>query len=236
MKIWDKAKALNNRFIHFKVMCDVKQWLLWGSQNNIHENVLTLIATKGHYLNGGLEAMTENANIASTGIKEDDVITCTPRTWEYVSDLMHAGISKASMDYIIPGTVGSVAAMALKTTLEELGDLPPIEELFKAGDDELRRILPTKGSGMFNLCYSLPKFCTDAKSFIKAFHILNVFVSIKDGLSRSEVQALAAELLSKKLNSEASMEFATKVTDTEEFAILMQHAQQFANLATMETK
>lgn len=228
---FDMGSALNDRFTHFQVIPDAKQWLAWGAENNIHPSVLTFIAVKPEFLDSCMTAMTEGVEAA---IKEDDSITPSPRSWEVVSDYLHAGVSKGSMDYIIPGVVGSVTAIAFGTTLDELGSLPPMEDLFKASDDELRRILPDTPSGMFGLCYSVPKYCTDAKSFIKAFNMFNVLVSIKDGRRRSEVQALAAELLSKRLNTEYATRFAAEVTQSKAFQELVKHASEFANISVLD--
>ena len=228
---YDMGTALNDRFIHFNVICDSKQWVKWGEENGIADEVLTFISVRPDYLDAALSAMTEGVESA---IKEDDAITPSPRSWEHVSDCRKAGVSQQSMDYIIPGIVGSVAAIAFKTTLDELGSLPPMEELFAASDDELRRILPDKPSGMFGLCYSVPKYCSDAKSFIKAFNMFNILVSIKDGRNRSEVQALAAELLSKRLNTEFATRFAAEVTASKAFQELVKHASEFANISVLD--
>ena len=71
--------ALANRFFHIHVKHDFRVWLEWARTNNIHPNIMAFIRTQPNFLSTFDDA-----------IKKGHYAFATPRSWEMLSDSLHA--------------------------------------------------------------------------------------------------------------------------------------------------
>ena len=71
--------ALANRFFHIHVKHDFRVWLEWARVNNIHPNITAFIRTQPNYLSTFEDA-----------VKKGYYAYATPRSWEMLSDALHA--------------------------------------------------------------------------------------------------------------------------------------------------
>ena len=71
--------ALANRFFHIHVKHDYRVWLEWARVNNIHPNIIAFIRVQPNYLSTFEDA-----------IKKGYYAFATPRSWEMLSDSLHA--------------------------------------------------------------------------------------------------------------------------------------------------
>ncbi len=71
------SRALNNRFVHFRLRVDAEAWLRWAETAGIHPAVLGYIASQGPHGNQVLYAA------------DDDDAFPTPRSWAMASCLLH---------------------------------------------------------------------------------------------------------------------------------------------------
>jgi hypothetical protein len=84
----DLDPALLSRFVQVQVEPDVNEWLAWAAANGVHPSVVNYIATDGTIF---------------------DSPVSNPRSWKYVSDLVHAAMSKrTSKETLRAGVMGLV--------------------------------------------------------------------------------------------------------------------------------
>ncbi len=67
--------ALKNRFIHFEMVTNFKDWLDWATENNINEEIITFLKT-------------HPKKLSTNEFETDSNIIVTPRTWEILSTML----------------------------------------------------------------------------------------------------------------------------------------------------
>lgn len=87
------AKPLSNRMVHFEMRVDTDSWKEWAVNNSVHPDVVGFISFSADSLNAFDPKSPENAY-------------ATPRTWEYVSDIIKQDLDEATETNLICGTVG----------------------------------------------------------------------------------------------------------------------------------
>lgn len=189
---YEMSAALADRLVHFNVVADAEQWLDWAmNQGGIAPEVITFIKVKPDFLNGG-----------PLNLGVEDLIKPTPRSWERVSDVLKVETNQQVLDNIVSGIIGRGATAEFFQVLEELKNLPPIEDFFNAPDDvaivKLLKPLDTVAS-LYGLCYSIVGYSNDPDKFVRATGVFNLLVTITDAMPRAEIQTLGMELLMTKV-------------------------------------
>ncbi len=111
-------KALANRLLHLEIEGNFTSWREWAVKNAIHRMVLGFLSFRQSYLMG-----------ADTDA--EDLAFPTPRSWEMVSNLLHAGGEDIDALYpLIAGLVGGGTAVEFRTWSRIYRDLPSIEDIF----------------------------------------------------------------------------------------------------------
>ncbi len=215
---YDMGSALADRLVHFKVVAEPKEWIKWGQNHDIAPEVLTFIQVKPDFLESN--QMQQAAG---------QLIGPTPRSWERVSRVMGAEPSRDAREFLVAGIVGEAAAAEFFHVVEELKDLPPMESLFDAVDDEKRllKMLPRTLSGLYGLTYSLAAYSSALPDFQRSVRILEAMSRTEDDLPRPEVQALAMELLLEKAGR-LGLLFA--LGDTPEYGAYRKKAKEIVEL------
>lgn len=104
---------LANRFIHIEISPDVEVWRDWAVNHGIHESVIGFLSFRPSLLHAW---------------KDGERSFPTPRTWEFVSDLVGADCTDLEL---IGGTVGHGASVEYNAfrALYSGGDVPDIDGL-----------------------------------------------------------------------------------------------------------
>ena len=215
---FEMGTALADRLVHFKVVPDAREWIKWGQEHQISPEVLTFIQVKPDFLEG-------NQGQQSAG----QVIGPTPRSWERVSRVLDLEKERSAREFIVAGIVGEAASAEFFHVVEELAELPPIEELIKAEGKKLDAMLPKTLPGLYGLTYSLAGYVSDLPTAQAAMRVLIRMGEIEDKseLPRAEVQALAMELLLEKAGKRG---FLLSLGDTPEYAAYRSKAREIVEL------
>jgi hypothetical protein len=150
--IGEMESNLKTRFSpHLEVHPDMDDFTQYAFKNNMHDSVIAFLRSK-------TDALYD--------FQPSQETFATPRTWEYVSELLRldwpGGDGAARLQQSISGTVGAVRGTEFKAYQELWQHLPPTEEVLK----NPRTVkLPEKGTKNYNgICFaittSLVRACT----------------------------------------------------------------------------
>ena len=110
------AAPLANRFIHLQMDMDVEEWLEWGYKNGIDYRILSFI----HYKNEALFLF-----------EADKKAFPTPRSWEFVSDILSCNLEGVALLESIAGAIGEDLAVEFLNFAKVAASLPDIDAVFK---------------------------------------------------------------------------------------------------------
>ncbi len=119
------SKALANRFTHIEFDVNLDDWTDWAISQGIDPTLVAFINFRSDLLFAFNPESSENA-------------FPTPRSWEFVDNLMNTVTNKDILPELIQGTVGKGAA-AEWTSFQKLKDKLPDLDKILAGED----IVPT---------------------------------------------------------------------------------------------
>lgn len=114
---------LANRFVHFELEVDVNDWRDWAYTSALDERIIAYISYKSEHL------FTFDA-------KSDVKSFATPRSWEYVANILAAKLPKNLLLETISGTVGKDVAVSFLSFIKVMQRLPKIESILNAEDLE----------------------------------------------------------------------------------------------------
>lgn len=133
------AKPLSNRMVHFEMRVDNESWVEWAILNNIHPDVVGFIQFSADSLN-------------SFDPKSPDVSFATPRTWEYVSDVLYESLDEGTATNIICGTIGEGTALKFMAHRKFASNLPDPMEILKG---KVTKLQATEISACYSLMNSM---------------------------------------------------------------------------------
>lgn len=230
---YEFGTALADRLVHFKVVSNPQEWLVWGEENDIADEVLSFIRVKPDHLDSsaGITSLTASGNRGGQNVG-DKLIVPTPRSWFRVSRMIKKNLPKDTLEYIVSGIVGDSSCAEFFHVLEELDGLAPISDILKASDKELLKLLPPKVAAMCGLAYSMPAFCETVDDFRRAINVFNILSEMDDTPSRAEIQTLAMSLLFKKVSAKTRIDkhFLQKVGTSKEYAIYREKTKDIIEL------
>ncbi len=176
--------ALADRFLHVNVVANPDDWLSWAVDNSVAPEILAFICVRPEMLDSsGGQAQTEQ------------LVTPSPRSWERVSRILQSNKDQRVQSLAVNGLVGEGVAVQFFHTLEEIGQLPPIEKLMRMRPQDAARQVPETLPSLYGLAYSLVRYSTDLSHFERSIELLNAMSELGGDLPRREIQALGMELL-----------------------------------------
>lgn len=110
--------ALANRFLHIDLKCDINDWKEWAYHASIHESVIGFLSYKPQYL---FDFKPEKEQRAFA----------TPRTWEFLSQIVRDAKSAKDVFFFAPGLVGysiSLEFLAFYKLYDQIPKMEPILE------------------------------------------------------------------------------------------------------------
>ena len=148
---------LANRFIHQEMKVDFASWQEWAVTNKVHKDVVG-------YLSFAKQDLYDfDAKSASRAF-------ATPRSWNFVSELLSEGVDDETMTNLIAGTVGEGLAVKFMAHRKIAGRMPKPEDILsgKVNDLDVKEV-SAMYSLVISMCYEL-KAAIEAKVDDKKFH------------------------------------------------------------------
>ena len=108
---------LANRFVHFEMEVSVEDWRDWAYKTQLDTRIIAYISYKSEHL------FTFDA-------KSDAKSFATPRSWEYVGNILKSKMPVSLLLQSISGAVGSEVAVGFLSFAKVMNRLPNIENIF----------------------------------------------------------------------------------------------------------
>jgi len=135
---------LANRFVHLEFDLDFDSWKTWAYDNDISFKIIA-------YLNYKKE------NLFLFDSSSNKKAFATPRTWEFVNNILNSSLQKDLYLDVISGTIGKESAVEFLNFLEIMEKIPNIDDILNNKQIDI----PTNNSVLYALCsgivYALKK-------------------------------------------------------------------------------
>ena len=112
---------LANRFVHFELEVSVDDWKKWAYTYGLDSRIIAYISYKNEHL-FTFDAKNESKSFA------------TPRSWEYVGNILQSSLSANLLLETISGSVGRDVAVSFLSFLKVMERLPDIEMILEGKD------------------------------------------------------------------------------------------------------
>lgn len=190
---YEMGTALSDRLIHLHVVANAKDWLEhYSVDRGVHPTVTAFLRARPDLLD-----TTEDS------LRRGDMIACTPRSWERVSDIVSAVFDRALREVMIAGTIGTSPAAEFSRVAEELDAMVTVDELIALPRADRIAQYPKTMNGLVALIYGLVAR-VDAASLPKVIDMMADIpkVSGNGALPLSELTSFGFELLIRKALNE----------------------------------
>ncbi|MBU1658489.1 MoxR family ATPase [bacterium] len=114
---------LANRFVHFEMEVDVKDWRFWAYQNGVDERIISYISYK-------------NEHLFTFDAKSDVKSFATPRSWEYVDSILKSGMKEEFLLECLSGAIGKDVSVGFLSFAKVMHKLPDIKNILACATGE----------------------------------------------------------------------------------------------------
>jgi hypothetical protein len=114
---------LANRFVHFEMDVNVDDWRLWAYKSALDERIIAYISYK-------------NEDLFNFDAKSDAKSFATPRSWEYVNNILKSKISLELLLETLSGAVGKDVAVSFLSFIKVMDRLPNIQKILEGEKTE----------------------------------------------------------------------------------------------------
>ncbi|MEM9341496.1 MAG: MoxR family ATPase [Pseudomonadota bacterium] len=149
---YDMGTALADRLIHLQVIAEARDWL---ERYAVDRSLSPLVTAF-------LRARPDLLDTTEESLRRGDLIACTPRSWERVSDIVQAVDDTRLRHSMIAGTVGTAAAAEFAQVAAELEALVTLQEILDAPPAKRKALYPKSINGLVGLIYALVAQVNDA--------------------------------------------------------------------------
>jgi len=126
---------LANRFVHLTLEVDFYSWKQWAYKNNIDNKIISYLNYKPSNLFLFDSSLSQKA-------------FATPRSWEYVNNILKSNLNNKLYIDVISGAIGEESCEEFLNFCAVMGELPNIDDIFLNKDI----IIPTNNSVLYALC------------------------------------------------------------------------------------
>ena len=112
---------LANRFVHFELDVSLEDWREWAFTSGIDERIIAYISYK-------------NEHLFTFDAKSDVKSFATPRSWEYVANILSADLPKELLLETISGTIGKDVAVSFLSFMKVASKLPNIDSILEGNE------------------------------------------------------------------------------------------------------
>ncbi|QOP45088.1 AAA family ATPase [Sulfurimonas paralvinellae] len=109
---------LANRFVHFELDVNVDDWREWAYKSNLDARIIAYISYKNEHL-FTFDASKREKSFA------------TPRSWEYVHNILQSGVAAELLLDVISGAVGKEAAVGFLSFIKVMDKLPDLDAILQ---------------------------------------------------------------------------------------------------------
>ncbi|MDJ0824233.1 MAG: MoxR family ATPase [Rhodobacter sp.] len=142
---YEMNTALSDRLIHLTVQANAAQWLdHYAAPRGLHPAVIAFIKTRADLL-----------ETTETALNTGQMIACTPRSWERVSQIMTSVPDRKLRNIMIAGTVGEAAAAEFALIADDIAATVQVTELLAAKPADRHALYPATIHGLNALIYGL---------------------------------------------------------------------------------
>lgn len=145
--VFRMASPLANRFVHLSMDISTDDWIDWAMKSNIDSNIIAFIRYRPDSL---FNFNTQN----------EEKSFATPRTWEYVNEILSSSPDEDLLLPLISGAIGEELAASFLGFKAVAKSLPDIDEVLEGKTDTV----PTDTSSLHILCTALTMRITDESS------------------------------------------------------------------------
>jgi MoxR-like ATPase len=185
---YEMGTALSDRLIHLQVTADPKDWLeRYAVDRGLSPLVTAFLRARPDLLDS-----TEDA------LRRGDMIACTPRSWERVSDIVTAITDRRLRHTMVAGTIGMGAAAEFAQVAAEIEALVSLQDILDAPPAKRPALYPRSINGLVGLIYALVAR-TDAGTIAD---VIDIMADLKNtdapGLPLAELTSFGFEILIRK--------------------------------------
>jgi hypothetical protein len=137
--VYRMPTPLANRFVHFEMRVDFDSWNEWATNHRIHQDVV------------GFLNFSKNS-LYDFDPKSSSKAFATPRSWEFVSQLLDDECDEATATDIISGTIGEGLALKFLAHRKHASKLPNPKKIL---DGSITELETKEISVMYSLITSL---------------------------------------------------------------------------------
>ncbi len=185
---YEMGTALSDRLIHLQLNAEAKDWL---ERYAVDRSIAPLVTAF-------LRARPDLLDTTEADMRRGDMISCTPRSWERVSDIVKAVADKRLRHAMIAGTIGTAAAAEFAQVAAELEALVSLEEILGAPPAKRRDLYPTTVNGLVGLTYALVAVVDEAS----IGDVIDIMADLENvdapGLPLAELTTFGFEILIRK--------------------------------------
>lgn len=149
--VYRMLHPLANRMMHFNVRPDFAGWKKWATDAGIHPYVIG-------YLSGNI------GKLSKENLDADRVAFPTPRSWTFVSDLLHLYGSESpdKLFHQISGCIGAGTALEFVSWCKNHMQLPDTEEIFRG----VAKTYPKTPDALYALVLSMTAYVKEQKEYL----------------------------------------------------------------------
>jgi hypothetical protein len=136
--VFKMAAPLANRFVHLDMEVSLDDWQTWAIQNSIDETIIAFTSYRPDAL-------------FTFDKKDDSKAFATPRTWEYVNEILASNPEDDLLMDLIKGAIGEELAAAFLGFKNVAKNLPDIDKILLGECSDV----PTDTSTLHILCTAL---------------------------------------------------------------------------------
>lgn len=171
--VFRMAAPLANRFVHLEMESSVTDWKVWAKSSNIHPAIIAYISHRPDAL-------------FTFGTGDDSKSFATPRTWEYVNEIIS---SKPEADLLLPmvaGAIGEDLAASFLGFMAVADELPDLDAILDGSCLDI----PTDTSALHILTAALSMRITQSTSSKKLNNLVNYSLKLPGEFAVMIVQDL----------------------------------------------
>lgn len=154
--VFRMAAPLANRFVHLEMEASVEDWKHWAVSASIHPAIIAYISHRPDAL-FTFEQVDDSRSFA------------TPRTWEYVNEIVS---SEPEADLLLPmvsGAIGEELAASFLGFMSVANELPDLDAILEGKTEDV----PTDTSALHILAAALTMRINDTTSSKKLNNLIN---------------------------------------------------------------
>lgn len=153
--VFRMAAPLANRFVHLEMEADVNEWKKWAIDAQMDVNIISYISYRPDAL-------------FAFNTQDDSRSFATPRTWEYVNEILASKPDEDLIMTLVSGAIGEELAASFLGFRSVAGSLPDLDGILEGTEREV----PTEAATLHVLCTALSMRVDDYTSSKKLNNLI----------------------------------------------------------------